>query len=183
MIRLRHTLLVAAVILGFGALVGCSDDDAPPDEGLGAEWPVFTDQGLGLEFRMPSDPDTLTQRVQLPDGTQSEIVVHVVEAADLELFVSTFPVDPDAYQLDGAADGAAAAVNGEVRSVDPITVDGNPGRDAEIAFTVDGEPRVLLYRAVLLDVGLVQAQTLGPAANRAELDRHHRALVAGLDLP
>jgi hypothetical protein len=181
----ERSAVIAVALVALALLPACGDDVGEPEplDGFGADWPSFTDEALGIEFAMPAAPERLVQRVQLPDGTQSEIVVHAVEAGSLELFVSSFPVDPDAYELAGAAEGAAAAVGGEVVSDEPVTVSGTPGRDAEIRYQLDGVERVLLYRAMLLENGLVQMQTLGPTDARADVEAHHRALVSRLVVP
>ena len=172
-------VVVAAATI---ANLGCSDDDRG-DTHVGASlgWSVAVDDDtLGLRFVLPSEPERLVQRIQLPDGTPSEIVVYSTAGEGWELFVSTLPLDVDSYDLDAAAPGAAAGVEGELVEVRPVTVGGHPGRDAEIRYRRDGEERVLLYRAVAIDDGLVQIQTLGPASNRPQLDRFHRELIDGI---
>jgi hypothetical protein len=175
----------AAVVLVALALVvaACGDDEGGATDSADSGWPSFTDPTMGIGFRMPDDPETLTQRVQLPDGTPSEIVVHTYGDDDWELFVSAFPLDPATFDLDGAAPGAAAAVNGDVVDVRQVTVADRPGRDAEIAFRVDGQDRLLLYRAILLDGGLVQLQTIGAESDRARIEQRHADLVAGFSAP
>jgi hypothetical protein len=177
--RVAIGVALAAVTI---VTLGCSGDDkgdvgSDPD----LDWSVTVAADVfGLRFVLPSEPERLVQQVRLPDGTPSELVVHSSAGDGWELLVSTLPLDPATYDLGRTAPGAAAAIDGELVSVEPITVAGRPGRDAEIEYLRDGEVRILLYRAVLLDDGLVQVQTLGPRTDRASLEARHRALVRGL---
>jgi hypothetical protein len=178
----RSRVAVALLLLTVALAVGACGDDTGDDtaDGIGAGWPRFTASHLGVGFRMPDDPESITQRVQLPDGSPSELVVYRFDAGGWVLIVSTLPLDPASYDLDRAASGAAAGVDGELDSIRSLTVDGRPAREAEIRYESAGEERLLLYRAILLDDGLVQAQTLGAEASRVDLEARHRALVAGL---
>jgi hypothetical protein len=176
----RSVARLALAIVVAAAAVGCGDDDgAAPEPTVPADWPSFTDPTTGVRFRLPGDPESLIQQVQLPDGTLSEIVVRAYTDGDHELIVSTFALDPDDYSLDDVPLGAARAVGGELVEVRPIDVGGFPARQAEIHFTRDGVDWLVLNHAVLVDTGLVQLQASGPRSDRSELVELHAQLVAG----
>jgi hypothetical protein len=176
----RSVAHLALVVVVAATAVGCGDNDgAAPEPGVPVDWPSFTDPATGVRFRLPDDPKSLVQQVQLPDGTLSEIVVRAYVDGDHELIVSTFALDPDYYSLDDAPVGASRAVGGEVVEVRPIDVGGFPARHAEIHFTRDGVDWLLLNRAILVETGLVQLQASGPRSDRSELVELHAQLVAG----
>jgi hypothetical protein len=191
--RLARLIVVPAVVLV--AAAGCGEnraDDRADDTTASSDttavvpfdWSVeIDDEWFDLVLRLPTEPERIVQPVQLPDGTRTELVVYTATEGEREVFVSVLPLDPDDYDLDAAAPGAATGVAGVLVEVSRVEVDGNPARDAEIRIegaAGEADDQLLLYRAVLLDQGLLQLQSLGPAGDRAWLERAQATLVDGV---
>ena len=184
-IRVAALAAVAALLAVAG---GCGDDDgaAPPEEPPAVlDWSVVVhDDTFDLDLRLPAEPERIVQPAHLPDGTPTDLVIYTVVDDGFEVFASMLPVDPDDVDLDAVAPGAATAVEGVLLTVSRIEVDGRPGRDAEIRIEAgagDGDgDQLLLHRAVVLDEGLLQLQTLGAETERATLERVQNTLVDGV---
>ena len=171
------------VALGVAVLGSCSDDDGAadrPEVTVPTQWVTVADDTTGLTFALPGDIDQLTQGVQLPDGTATELKVYSHVDGDREVAVSVLPLDPDDFDLESAAIGAAEAVRGELVEVHPIDTLDFRGRELEVAAVRDGRDWTILQRIFLTDDALVQLQVTGPTDERAELVVVHEQLVAGL---
>jgi hypothetical protein len=135
-------LLATAVVsvMGFSALVACEGarDDETSDKKIAAsDKKVAALSGDGFTVDIPGDPKRSTLTVQTPKGPIRG-TIYVADLGDeaYAILESRMPhkAKPD---LDGAIQGAAAKVHGDVEDTKQLTYHGFPARDARITSAQD----------------------------------------------
>jgi hypothetical protein len=129
-----------------------------------AEWAEVRPKGAGFSIQMPATPAEKTQAVQTADGPVA-LRMYVLEYGDFSYMVSISEISEEVLarrtreqMLDGARDGVAESIQGEVLDESAFSLGDYPGRDvalrdstAELALRI----RILLVGGRLYQFGVV----------------------------
>jgi hypothetical protein len=143
----------------------------------GDEWVTYKSDDGRFSARMPAKAESKAQKV--PDyggyldvrslSADENKIAYAVYYHDIARTVT--PSERDGF-LKKQCNGTARSHNGAVRTIKPITVSGNPGREIVADLPVEGGgSAVLRARVVLVDKRLYQVIALAPEkqADRSEI--------------
>lgn len=146
-----------------------SGSEAAPSEATTGDGTV---DGDAFTVTFPGAPEETTQDIDAGEGLTLPTTIYLYETADYALALSyvDYPAevadaDP-AVVLQGAVDGSAQTVGGEIASTTPTEVQGNPA----IQFVITLPQGVTLGTNVLVGNRLYQLNRAGPTDDREPFD-------------
>ena len=165
----KRLLLAATVTAATCSLLGaCGDDgeDSPSSSPTPRRDAGTTVKGPGFTVQMPGNPKRETSTVDTRTGPV-DLTTYFVDRGDEAYLISVGKIpaaaEPD---LDGAIDGIAAGVHGNVAEREETEHQGHPARDARITDgEADGTKATLFVRVVADDRRLYQLQYITEGAD------------------
>lgn len=121
-------------------------------------------EGTLVSVLMPAEPKTLTRRLEPVPGTTIDVQIHVLETADQINYTFSYhdeketPIEKPQIKavLDGAVKIAIVRTLGSLEKVEPIAVQGNPGRSFEFTCVRGDTPEQAVTLRVAAKVVLIK---------------------------
>lgn len=153
-------LVATSLLLACSSLTaacGLLEADAEPVPELG---PLETFATKDLRIKLPCIPAKTSQSAPVVGRTKPlPVLSWTCQGPDSAYAVSTMRLPADVQgNIQGAAQGAADAINGTVLMNKRATYAGSPARDVRIEATRQGEPFTMFGRVVVRDRVLYQVQ-------------------------
>jgi hypothetical protein len=137
----------------------------------GGEWVEVRPEGAGFSIQMPAPPAEKTQVVQTTDGPVA-LRMYVLEHGDFSYMVSISEISEEVLarrtqeqMLDGARDGVAESIQGEVLDESAFSLGNHPGRDVELRDST--AELTLRIRILLVGERLYQFGVVTPRGDRS----------------
>ncbi|NED94529.1 hypothetical protein G1H11_04310 [Phytoactinopolyspora alkaliphila] len=170
---LSTTALSSAALVSL-LLAGCGSGDDTPEG-----WTMIDDESSGIAVAMPENVDPQEQEAPTSDGGTMTTRSYFVVREGVEMGFNVLDLDGGTYDLEAGLEGTAAAIEGEIASREPITVDGYDGVEAEVIFQDDF---VAVFQLILLDDHVLQPMVSTEQDNRSTGDEYFSQLVDSIDL-
>jgi hypothetical protein len=161
---------------------GGSDDsgDSPGEEQDATELQRF--EGDGFAIDLPGEPTSDTQTVPTQAG-DIEVTLYSVDTDDASVAVAVTVLPPGTpIDLDGAVNGAATNVGGEVVESETGEFDGYETRDATISVAASGQEGTGFLRVIDADGRLIQIQQIVAGGDVAEAPDSYDEIVDSLEI-
>lgn len=163
---LASTLLIACAMLATGCgLIEEVTAKSQPELGR-----LETFKGKGFQIKLPCIPAKSDQKVPVAGAKPLTMQTWMCDGGDVAYGVSAMRFTPDIQaNLDGAAQGAADAIDGKVVSNKKVTYAGSPARDVRIESTYAGKAAVGFQRIIVRNRTMyaVQVFVIGDATSKA----------------
>ncbi|WP_224274039.1 hypothetical protein [Nocardioides lacusdianchii] len=149
------TVLVTCAVLATGC--GLLQADTEPRAELGPLQPVKAE---GFRIGLPCDP-TESVQIETVAGNELATTIWMCDAGESAYTVSRTPVPRGVpIDLDGAVQGAADGVGGQVASASSIRYSGARGRDIRIETTYERQSATVFQRMLVHEGALIQVQAV-----------------------
>lgn len=176
-------LVASALLMSCAALTtGCGvlDDvtaSKPPELGS-----LETFRGDGFSVKLPCIPAKSSHKTPVQGRTKPlPTRLWTCEGPDTLYAVASTPLPANVQgNLEGAAQGAADAVDGKVMSNKRVTYAGLPARDVRIESTYDGKSATMFGRVLVQDRVLYQVQVVVIGKHTSKPPARYRKILTSL---